>query len=154
MKATCKTIGIDTITYHCVDVEFTYRRKPYKVEVTACIDAREASIVIEPEDVLFISDMDDSAFDAVYTIAVNATKKYLKEYLKTEKEGRTFDTFLDLSREDVRGEGYDDKELPDPEMAMLAEDVAQEDALMEAWHDTLSELLETRGIGHLEDTEF
>jgi len=151
-KITTDTQGINIITEHMVNVRFTTGKRDHHFQVVVTILDGECNVDGERVyPITGISPADN--LDTLCAIAERAAINHVKEWLKIEKGGRTFDTFLDLSREDVRGEGYDDKELSDPEMSMLAEDMAQEEPLMEAWHDALSELLEARGIGHCEDMD-
>ena len=61
-----------------------------------------------------------------------------------------FDTFLDLNREDLRRNGYDDGDVPDNTLRDMAEEMAEVDFLADAWHRAICLLCKERGIPRLD----
>ncbi len=143
-KTTTDTQSVKTITEHMVNVHVPYCGQQYHFQVVVTV--ADGVCEVESDRIYIVGWVDAVNADTLSTIAERAALKHVKEWLKVQREGKMFDTFLDLSREDVRHEGYDDKELSDDDMVAIAEDMAQEDTLMEAWHDALSELLRARGV--------
>ena len=60
-----------------------------------------------------------------------------------------FPTLLDLSRGDIRNSGYDETEVPDDEIGIIAEQMGDVDFLCEAWHHAVRLLCDEHNIPKL-----
>lgn len=61
-----------------------------------------------------------------------------------------FDTYLDLSREDLVRNGYDPTTVAEDEMAILAEKLCDVSELVDAWNDAIKLLCVEHHIPRLE----
>ncbi len=151
-KTTTDTQSVKTITEHMVNVHVPYCGQQYHFQVVVTV--ADGVCEVESDRIYIVGWVDAVNADTLSAIAERAAIKHVKEWLKTEREGKIFNAHLGLSRQVIRDDGYDDQSLTDTKVQEIANDVGNSDAVIDAYHDALAELLNAKGVPHLPDAEW